>query len=41
MNLRKSVGECGLGASGSRQGPVAGCCEHGNEPSGSIRRGIS
>jgi hypothetical protein len=25
------VGRCGLDASGSRQGPVAGCCEHGNE----------
>jgi hypothetical protein len=21
----------------SVQGPVAGCCEHGNEPSGSIK----
>jgi len=25
---------CGLGSSGSRQRPMAGCCEHGNEPSG-------
>jgi len=25
-----------LDSSGSRRGPVAGCCEHGNEPSGSI-----
>jgi len=23
----------------SRQGPVAGSCEHGNEPLGSIRNG--
>jgi hypothetical protein len=29
---------CGLDSSGSGQGPVAGCCEHGNEPSGSIKR---
>jgi hypothetical protein len=28
---------CGLDASASGLGPVAGCCEHGNEPSGSIR----
>jgi hypothetical protein len=27
----------GLDASGSGQGPVVGCCEHGNEPSGSIK----
>jgi hypothetical protein len=27
------VGECGLDASASGQGPVAGFCEHGNEPS--------
>jgi hypothetical protein len=26
---------CGLDSSGSGQGPVAGCCDHGNEPSGS------
>jgi len=24
---------------GSEYGPVAGCCEHGNEPSGSIKGG--
>jgi hypothetical protein len=30
------VGGCGLVASGTGQGPVAGCCEHGNEISGSI-----
>jgi hypothetical protein len=29
--------EGGLDASGSGQGPVVGFCEHGNEPSGSIR----
>jgi hypothetical protein len=29
--------EGGLDAPGSVQGPVAGCCEHGNEPSGSIK----
>jgi hypothetical protein len=33
------VGRCELDASGSGQGPVAGCCEHGNEPSGSIKGG--
>jgi len=33
------VGECGLDASGSGWGPVAGSCEHGNEPSGSIEGG--
>jgi hypothetical protein len=31
------VGSCGLDASGSIHGPVADCCEHGNEPSGSIK----
>jgi hypothetical protein len=33
------VGRCGLDSSGSGQGPVAGSCEHGNEPSGSIKVG--
>jgi hypothetical protein len=33
------MGGCGLDASGSGQGPVAGCCEHGSEPSGSIKGG--
>jgi len=33
------VGKCGLDASGSGQGPVAGCFEHGNKHSGSIRDG--
>jgi hypothetical protein len=27
---------CGLDASGSGQGQVAGSCEHGNEPSSSV-----
>jgi hypothetical protein len=31
------VRRCGLDASGSAQGPVAGCCEHRNEPSDSIK----
>jgi hypothetical protein len=31
------VERCGLDASGSGQVPVAGFCEHGNEPSGSIK----
>jgi hypothetical protein len=29
------MGKCGLKASGSEYGSVAGSCEHGNEPSGS------
>jgi hypothetical protein len=35
------VGQCGLDASGSGQGPVVGSCEHDNEPSGSIKDGGS
>jgi hypothetical protein len=31
------VWRCGLTSSGSGWGPVAGSCEHGNEPSGSIK----
>jgi hypothetical protein len=31
------VGWCGLDSSGSGQGPVAGSCEHSNEPLGSIK----
>jgi hypothetical protein len=27
---------CGLDSTGSVQGPVAGCCECGDEPSGSF-----
>jgi hypothetical protein len=33
------VGRCGLDSSGSGQGPVAGCCENGNEPLDSIKSG--
>jgi hypothetical protein len=33
------VGRCGLDSSGSGQGQVAGCCEYGNEPSGSMKGG--
>jgi hypothetical protein len=33
------VARCGLDSSDSGQGPVAGSCEHGNEPSGSIKGG--
>jgi hypothetical protein len=29
------LGGCGLDSAGSGQGPVAGCCECGDEPSGS------
>jgi hypothetical protein len=31
------VRSCGLDASGSGLGTVAGCCERGNEPSRSIQ----
>jgi hypothetical protein len=30
------VGSYGLDLCGSGQEPMAGCCEHGNEPSGII-----
>jgi hypothetical protein len=30
---------CGLDLSGSVWCPMAGCCERGNEPSGSIKSG--
>jgi hypothetical protein len=33
------MGECGLDSSGSGYGPVAGSCENGNEPWGSIKGG--
>jgi hypothetical protein len=33
------VGRCGLYSSGSGEGPVAGCCEHGDESSGTIKCG--
>jgi hypothetical protein len=36
MDLREfGLGECGLDSTSSGQGPVAGCCECGDEPSGS------
>jgi hypothetical protein len=36
MNLREiGLGGCGLESTGSGQEPVAGCCECGDEPSGS------
>jgi hypothetical protein len=35
MDLRDiGLGGCGLHSTGSGQGPVAGCCECGDEPSG-------
>jgi hypothetical protein len=33
------VGRCGLHSSSCGQGPVAGSCDHGNEPSGYIKGG--
>jgi hypothetical protein len=36
MDLRETdLGGCGLDSNVSGQGPVAGCCECGDEPSGS------
>jgi hypothetical protein len=36
MDLRDiGLGVCGLDLTGSVQGPVAGCCECSDEPSGS------
>jgi hypothetical protein len=36
MDLREiGLGGCGLDSTVSRQGPVAGCCECGDESSGS------
>jgi hypothetical protein len=36
MDLRRVAGVvCGMDSPGSVQGSVAGCCEHGDEPSGS------
>jgi hypothetical protein len=34
-SYRDWLGGCGLDSTGSGQGPVAGCCECGVEPSGS------
>jgi hypothetical protein len=34
-NLWRLALECGLDSTGSGQGPVAGCCKCGDEPSGS------
>jgi len=33
------VGRCGLDSSGSGEGPVTGFCQHGNEPSVSLKGG--
>jgi hypothetical protein len=33
------VDRCGLDSSDSGYGQVTDCCEHGNEPSGSIKGG--
>jgi hypothetical protein len=36
MDIREiGLGVCGLDSTGSGQRPVAGCCECGDEPSGS------
>jgi len=31
------MGGCELHSSGPEQGRMTNCCEHGNEPSGSVR----
>jgi hypothetical protein len=36
---RKSVEERGVGSCGSGYGQMAGCCKHGNEPSGCTKCG--
>jgi hypothetical protein len=38
-NIRNWVGSCGLDACDSEYRPVEGSCEHGDEPSGSIKGG--
>jgi hypothetical protein len=35
MDLRETGWECRFYPGGSKQGLVAGCCEYGDEPSGS------
>jgi hypothetical protein len=39
FNIKMDLKEVGLDSSGSVQGPVAGFCEHDNEPSGSMKGG--
>jgi hypothetical protein len=36
-NFKEWDGECGLDQSGLGQGQMAGCCECGDEPLGSIK----
>jgi hypothetical protein len=40
MDLKDMVGGCVVCSSGPQQGQVVGCCEYGNEPSGSKFRVI-
>jgi hypothetical protein len=35
VDLRDWLGGCGVDSPGSGKGSLAGCCEHGDEPSGS------
>jgi hypothetical protein len=37
VDLRERIEWCGLDQSGSEYGPVEGSCEHGREPSGSVK----
>jgi hypothetical protein len=39
IRMENRVGRRGLDSSGLGLGPVADACEHGNEPSASIKRG--
>ena len=38
IDIKETVGGCGLDSSGLAQGHMASFCEHGNEPAGSITR---
>jgi hypothetical protein len=39
VNIKMKTGRCGLDLFDLRQRSASGCCEHGNELSGSIKRG--
>jgi hypothetical protein len=41
MDLGRLAWECGFNSTGSVQGPMAGCCECGDEPSGSCATELS
>jgi hypothetical protein len=39
MDFKERQESCGMDSSGSAEGQVAGCYEHGNEPRGSTKGG--